>query len=372
MVRTARWNCPGGIFHLVSRFARDEWWLDTPGARDTYLDLLGRASTTTDTQVLAYCLMSNHVHLVLVQGEAPLERFTKSLHTAFATWAHRQRPGAHARGPVYAARPRTLLVERETHLLELVRYVHNNPVRAGVVRRARNSRWSSHQAYIGVVEPPAWLRTGYVLAHFGRDRTRSAAELDAFVDDDRKAPRRPELSGALGSREATEVRRGLGDGHRTSDGILGRDSFVARVRADAERVHAALASRGSERRAGPVGRPSVRAVIDAVSELLDLDPVELQERPRSRLSVDAKRLTTWVWVHEYAGRQIDVARALGIDTSIVSRYYGQAIAAAADFDQRATAVTALLRRRGKQRARVVTPPSVDALPVRYHVDVDEV
>jgi REP element-mobilizing transposase RayT len=359
------------VFHLVSRFARDEWWLDRAGARKTYLELLGHAAGTTDVEVLAYCLMSNHVHLVVLQGEAPLERFAKSLHTGFAAWAHQGSRGAKAHGPVYAGRPRAVLVEREPYLLELVRYVHNNPVRAGAVRFARSSAWSSHRAYIGAAEAPEWLRMGYVLQRFGRDPRRAAAELDAFVDAGRRELRRPELSGAADAGEAAEVREALGDGHRVSDGILGSAAFVARVRADGERVSTALSSRGAERRSGAVGRPAVREVIDAALELLGLQPLDLEERPRSRRAAQAKRLATWAWVHEYAGQQIDIARALGLDTGVVSRYYGQALAAAGDFDEQTTALTALLGKRRRPRPRKVTKATAEALPVRYHVDVDE-
>lgn len=372
MSRQARVSLPGGVFHLVSRFSRDEPWLDREGGREAYLELLGQAAASTDVQVLGYCLMSNHVHLVVVQGEASLERFTKSLHTGFASWAHQRGRGKKAHGPVFAGRPRSVLVQRESYLLELVRYVHNNPVRAGLVRFARNSTWSSHQAYVGRVQAPAWLAVGYVLKRSGRDSVRGAKQFDAFVDAGRAEARRPELSGAADAAEAAEVRRVLGDGHRVSDGILGSAAFVARVRADRKRVAAALGSRGTRRRAGPLGRPSVREVIDAVLEYLHVDALELSERPRSRRSAESKRLAVWLWVHEYRGQQIEIARAQELDTSVVSRYYGQALAAAGDFDEQATAVIALLGKRRRPRTRKVTATTANALPVRYHVDVDKV
>jgi putative transposase len=371
MPRRARLNCVGGIFHIVSRFARDEWRLEHREARTAYLDSLANAVAATDVHVLGYCLMSNHVHLVVVQGEAPLERFTKSLHTGFAAWAHRHGRGNKAQGPVFADRPRAVLVERDAYLLELLRYVHNNPVRAGLVRFARSSDRSSHQAYIGRVAAPDWLKTGYVLQRFGRDMQRASGQFDAFVDQGRQQQRRPELSGATNASEAATVRRALGDGHRMSDGILGSDAFITKVRQDTERVGAALSGRGTEQRAGAIGRPALREVIDAALEVGDVEAVELSERPRARRSAEAKRLAIWMWVHEYAGQQIDLARALGLDTSVVSRYYGQAMAEAGEYDQRATAVAALLARRKRPRPRKVTRAAADAFPVRYHVDVEE-
>jgi hypothetical protein len=272
---------------------------------------------------------------------------------------------------VFAERPRTLLVEKDTYLLELVRYVHNNPVRAKVVRRARSSDWSSHQAYIGETQPPKWLRLGYVLGRFGGSARKAAAAFDAFVDDGRREGRRPELSGALDAADAAAARRGLGDGHRVGDGILGSDAFVARVIADGERVTQALSARHSHKRSGASGRPTVRAVIDAVLRHKDVDPLVLEERPRTQAAATVKRLVVWLWLHEYAGKQSEVGRALGLDSSMVTRYYGQALAVAGDYDEEATAVTALLRKKTPKSTRKVTAATADAHPVRYYVDVDE-
>lgn len=372
MPRTARVSLAGGVFHVVSRFERGQWWLEREGARHAYLELVRRIAASDDAQVLAYCLMSSHVHLVLVQGVAPLSRFMKSVHTGFAAWAHRSVGRSKAQGAVFAGRPKMVLVERDTYLLELVRYVHNNPVRAGVVRHARNSAWSSHRAYIGKAEAPQWLRVGYVLGRFGSG-ARAADRFDAFVDEGRKQLRRPELSGAHDAGEAAAVRRALGDGHRMSDGIVGSERFVKRAQADAQRVGAALGSRGRERRAGAAGRPGLREVVDAALELLGLDALELAHRPKSRRCTHAKRLITWVWVHEYEGQQIEVARMLEMQTSAVSRHYAQALALAGDYDEQAAAVVGLLKTRARRGAgtRTRTKATHGGLPVRYHVDVEE-
>lgn len=376
MARRARLSVAGGVFHVVSRFAGDAWVLDREGAREAYLHSLEHAVQTSDVQVLAYCLMSNHVHLVVIQGERPLERFTKSLHTGFAGWVRRQPRIAKgkrvARGAVFADRPRTVLVDKDSHLLELVRYVHNNPVRAGVCRFARASTWSSHQAYIGRVRAPSWLRVGFVLDLLGRKPSVAMQRLDDFVNEVRTEARRPELSGVVSPGEVTQVRAQLGNAYRLSDGVLGDEAFVRRVRQDAERATQALSKRGSERREGAVGRPSVQQLIDATLLYCEVDPIELSERPKSRKSSRVKRLVTWMWVHEYQGKHIEVARALGLDSGVISHHYRQAVLRAGDYDEEASAVAALIRKRSKPARRgKVTAASDGATRVRYHVDVDE-
>ena len=356
MGRKARLHRSGGVFHVVSRFERDEWLLDRPGARDAYLSALAQAAATTDVEVLGYGLMSNHTHLVLIQGENSLERFTKSLHTAFASWMRKS--GHKPKAQVFAGRPRMQLVERDPYLLQLMRYVHNNPVRAQVARFARSSAWTSHQAYIGRVEAPPWLRTGHVLRAFGRDPGRAARSFDAFVTEGAHEPRRPELSGAAGASEAAAIRRSLGEGHRLREGVLGSDGFVTKMLGELARGSTPAAQRG-EGRVGPNGRPALREVADAVFDMLELDPLALERHPGSRRSTDAKRLIVWAWLHTFGGQQIDVARELALETSTVSRYYGQAITKASAFDARAGAVMALLQRRRRTRTREPARTTLD-------------
>ena len=348
MARKARLHLSGGVFHVVARFERDEWLLDRPGARDAYLSALAQAAATSDVEVLAYGLMSDHIHLVVIQGKNSLERFTKSLHTAFASWLRKS--GQKPKAQVFAGRPRMQLVEREPYLLQLVRYVHNNPVRAQVARFARSSGWTSHQAYIGRVETPPWLHTGHVLRAFGRDPARAARSFDAFVSEGAHEPRRPELSGAADASEAAAIRRSLAPGQRLSENVLGSDAFVTKVLSELARSPSPAALRG-ERRAQTSGRPALREVADAVFQVLGLDPAELQAHPGSRRSTDAKRLIVWTWLHDYGGQQADVAREFTLETSTVSRYYGQALAQAGAFGERANTVSALLRRRRRGRLR---------------------
>lgn len=336
MARRARVSWPGGVFHVTSRFAGDHWWLDREGAREAYLELLARAVSNSDVKVLAYCLMSNHVHLVLVQGERPLERFIKSLHIGFSAWLRKQPKGAKARnGSIFADRPRSVLIERGRYLLELIRYIHNNPVRAGVVRHARRSDWTSHRACIGAVDAPAWLDVSYVHENGVRNAHK---RFDRFVDAERHGERRPELSGLVHANETAAIREELGETYRVSDRLLGRAAFVTRMRAStsAERRHKASRHATS---------PTPRAVFDATCRHMGITRAEVLAHPRSQRAASAKRLTIWLWLAIYGGRQIDIARALSLDSSIVSRYYGQALHAADEHQRHVRSVQLLLRRR---------------------------
>src|SRR5688500_2674675 len=104
MARTARLHYPGGVFHVISRCVAGHFLLNDEEVRQAYVDLLGRAAARTDARVLAYCVMSSHAHLVVVQGNDPLERLLKPLNTGVAWHANRRRRGRGAKGPVMAQR----------------------------------------------------------------------------------------------------------------------------------------------------------------------------------------------------------------------------------------------------------------------------
>lgn len=107
--------------------------------------------------------MSSHLHLVVLAGNDPLWCFMKAVNSGFVVWLN-NRLGTKRAGAVFSLRYKSILVDEEAQLLELVRYVHNNPVRAKVVKNANYSKWSSHRQYIALDEAQDWLNCGYVLS----------------------------------------------------------------------------------------------------------------------------------------------------------------------------------------------------------------
>jgi len=309
MPRYARPHITGGLFHVICRFHERKFFFDTEGSRDSYLTCLARALSRVDTRLLAYCLMSSHVHLVLQLGERPLGSFTRSVNTPFANWLNRKLGRI---GPVFANRPASVLCDSETYALELVRYVHNNPVRAGVVRLASESRWSSHRAYLGLDEPPEWLDVEPVLLRLGDDIDDARRAFSGFVDSGDLTERRPEFCGELPRKELQRIRQQLGGTAEISYPVLGPDEFVLRALGGQVRMSEDEAQFGGV----AIGAMDV---LDAVCAEIDIDPAMVLTRARERSISRARRLTAWVWTGRLARPQTTVAALFDVRPSAVSQ-----------------------------------------------------
>jgi len=367
MPRFAHLHYPGGVFHVVTRTVGGKYVFDAAGAREDYLGRLGEALGKTDAQLLSYCVMSNHVHLVLIHGQAPLEGLFKRVHVGFASDVHRLGGRRRkAQGAVFAQRPRRVLVEEDAYLLELVRYVHNNPVRAGVVKHASQSDWSSHGAYVGQAEAPDWLSVGYVLGRFGKRGATAAERFDAFVRDGEKLPRNAAFAGDGNAEAVAQARATLGDGWRVSDAVLGDEAFLKRVVKDVAKAEQALGGGALPRRTtvSKASRPALRDVVDVVCHAFSLEPWDFESRPRAPRNVMARRLIVWLWAHHLGGKLIEVARELRAQTSGVSRWYAHGMAMAGEMEELASPILLALRRPG---GRVTSKTQ----RVRYQVVLDE-
>ncbi|MFN3285876.1 MAG: REP-associated tyrosine transposase [bacterium] len=146
MPRRLRGVLPEGVYHVTGRGNRRERLFCTPDAFQEYLKLLRRVSERYGVDVLAYVLMPNHVHLLLRAPEAVLPAFMRDLHGRFAQWHNRR---YHLTGHVFEGRYRCWPCRQDRYLWALVRYLHDNPVRAGLADHARDYRWSSFRAHAG-------------------------------------------------------------------------------------------------------------------------------------------------------------------------------------------------------------------------------
>jgi len=178
MPRQPRLHAPGAFYHVTLRgnHRQDIFF----SARDrTLLDeLIAEVIVRFMARVHAYCWMTNHVHLIVQVGDTPLGRIMLRIASRYA-----RQTQAHLRttGHLFERRYHAVMVDADEYLLELLRYIHLNPVRAGIVERPIDYPWSSHQAYLGLRTTP-WVTTDFALSMFHHNREQAVAAYDRFVE----------------------------------------------------------------------------------------------------------------------------------------------------------------------------------------------
>jgi REP element-mobilizing transposase RayT len=206
MARPLRIQFEGAVYHITSRGnAGQEVFLDDKD-RAAFLEVLAEVVGRFGWICHAYCLMSNHYHLLV---ETPLPNLSKGMQLLNGVYTQRFNRYHKRFGHVLQGRYKAILVERESHLLELARYVVLNPVRARMVRSAKDWPWSSYRATSGQSQVPEFLHIDWILSNFDSRRDRAVSAYRRFV------------------------RQGKGidpwDGLRAGS-LLGSESFVERMR----------------------------------------------------------------------------------------------------------------------------------------------
>ena len=188
MARAARVRPAGGIFHISSRGNRRQEIFADDIDREQFLAILGDVVGRYGWRCHAYCLMRNHYHLVI---ETPAPNLSEGMHRLNSLYAQRFNRRHGVDGHLFQGRFHSVLVDAGWHLLELSRYVVLNPVRAGLCAAARDWRWSSCRAMVGLARPRRFLTIEFLLSQFGRDMLRAREAFDAFARDGVLQPRPP-------------------------------------------------------------------------------------------------------------------------------------------------------------------------------------
>ena len=177
MPRKPREERPGAIHHVYARGNDRRVVFRDDADRWTYLTLLGRMTRRQRWLLLAYCLMDNHVHLLVETPEPNLGRGMQRLHGTYAQ-THNERHGrcGHLFDGRYGAKP----VKTDAQLWVVAAYIARNPVEAACCRRAEEWPWSSHAAVLGG-RSPAWLSVARLLEHFAGAGDRPRERYAAFV-----------------------------------------------------------------------------------------------------------------------------------------------------------------------------------------------
>ncbi len=207
MARKPRVESPGVLYHVLSRGNRKQPVFGEDRDRDRFLGKLADYKKRYGFVLYAYALMDNHIHLLLETVGHPLSKIMQGLlqsHTQY----HNRKYGTV--GHVFQGRYKAIVCEKDAYLLQLVRYIHLNPVRSGLVRDPAKYRWSSHNTYLGT-KVDDLIDTDPVLSRFAQMRRAAVRIYRGFVLE------------------------GIGDGRRseyyelTDQRFLGSEEFVERI-----------------------------------------------------------------------------------------------------------------------------------------------
>lgn len=278
MARPLRIEYPGAWYHVMNRGVEKRDVFARPGDGLQFLTLLAEAASLAEAECHAYCLMRNHYHLLLHTPRGNLSGMMKHLG---ARYTQRFNLSRERDGPLFRGRYKAILIDADNYLLQVSRYIHRNPVAAGLVEQADQYRWSSYRDYLVPDPAPEWLRRDMLL--------KMAGGPDAYRD---------------------YVETGT-DRETESFFARGRHPAVFGGKAFRERL-------GGKPRERTPARPTLDTILGAVAKTYDVEPEALTRDYRGR---DGEpRAMAMLLCHRLGGlRLTDIAEALGGSVPAVSQ-----------------------------------------------------
>jgi len=281
MARKPRIHLPGGFYHVMLRGnAGQDIFLSDADRYHLYL-LMQEGVERFGHRIHAFCCMSNHIHMAIQVADIPLSRIMQNLSFRHTQWMNKRR---RRMGHLFQGRYAAILVDADNYLLELIRYIHLNPLRAGMVEDAAAWRWSSHKAYLGKESLP-WLTTEWVLGSFSKRLGEAIRRYSFFVADGSNAV-------------ANDFQRGKKDSR-----ILGDDVFAERV----------LAGQGEKEVS-----ISLDECIHIVCKRYELTEADLAMKDQRRKPSEARAVIGWVAKQDGGFTLSEVARRFGRDVATLS------------------------------------------------------
>lgn len=282
MGRALRIEYPGAHYHVTSRGNERKEVFRSQKDREQFLSYLESAVNRYGAVIHAYCLMTNHYHLLIETPDGNLAKIMQHINGAYTNYFNMKRKRS---GHLFQGRYKAIVIEADEYAAQLSRYIHLNPVRVGMVSRPEDYRWSSYPDYIGMRKQPQWLTTTFILGYFGTGGEGYGA-YRKFVEE------------LLGREYESPL------GEVVASTILGGESFVCELaehhvggkRQDRDLPAARLLTT----------RPSVQAILGAAQEVSDLGRV--------------RRNAAIYLCHRYSGAGLkEIGERFGIKESAVSQ-----------------------------------------------------
>jgi len=317
MPRQPRLDAPGTLHHVIGRGIEGSKIFRNRGDREDFLGRLAKLCEAKAWSVYAWALLGTHFHLLVKSGKQSLYHSMRKLLTGYVVNFNRR----HKRyGHLFQDRYKSILCEEDPYLLELTRYIHLNPLRAGIVKNLKELRfyaWSGHSALMGK-QKRGWQDVGTVLGYFGRRKKRAIAGYENYVREGIERGRRPDLVGGGlirsmgGWSEVLSLRR-RGEKRASDERILGSGEFIEQVLSETgEKAKETLRWRGRV--------ADLQSLLSEVSKKKGVEEQEVRGRDQRRSVVSARKVFSQIAVKRLGYSGAAVARFLGVTTSLVNWY----------------------------------------------------
>ena len=316
MPRQARLDAPGILQHVMIRGIDKQRVVNDEKDRHNFISRMGELALETGTRMYAWALMSNHIHILLRTGSMGLPKYMRRLLTGYAiTYNHR-----HARhGYLFQDRYKSIVCDEDAYFLELVRYIHLNPLRAKLVKDvAELDRypWCGHSVVMGYNKYP-WQDTEYILSWFNKKKRNALKAYRQYINEGVSQGRRPELVGGGLNRHLRESAGRLtsgpsGGGSYSDRRILGDEEFVEKILRGP--VHGG-------RHLPPLIRirGKVKSIIEEQCRGAGIHIEELQMGSRRHSIAKVRSDIAWQLASDLGLPLAEIGRQLGVSTSGISK-----------------------------------------------------
>ncbi|MBC8519249.1 MAG: transposase [Gammaproteobacteria bacterium] len=253
--------------------------------------ILAQGLEAHQVKLHAYCWMKNHLHLALQVGKIPLSKLMQSLSQRYTVWFNHRHDRV---GHLFQGRYKDILIDSDQYLLELIRYIHLNPVRANLVTDSADYPHSSHRAYSGIAAAPPWLTMDWGLGQFGEETVAARNNYLEF----------------MGHPVKEEMDRQLCNGSEQGR-ILGGERFVSNIEAKT----------GNNNNKRSLTPPEVtpQEVVEVVAEVFQLEAWEVTGASRARDLAEARAVTALVGMDDCALTLTEISKQLQRDLPTLSR-----------------------------------------------------
>ena len=316
MPRQTRLDAPGTLHHVIIRGIEKRSIVDNQADREDFVSRMGKLAINTETGIYAWALMTNHAHILLRSSAVGLSKFMRRFLTGYAV-NYNYRHQRH--GHLFQNRYKSIVCEEDSYFLELVRYIHLNPLRSNLVKdMAGLDRypWCGHSVVMGRIKNE-WQDRDYVLSWFGKKEGEARKAYRKHIKEGVADGNRPELVGggllrSQGGWSQVMSMRRQGNREFSDERILGSGEFVEQVINEADDSTKYQFPKQADRK-------EIETIVKGICKKENISIKELKSGSRRKFITDVRLRIALKLVEGHGVSLAETARQVGVSTSAVEK-----------------------------------------------------